>query len=275
MPRSTSKEDDPLFYCKEEDTVTSTLAVDEKYYSHSEEMTLTLYWEERGNRELSGGNSSPMAEILIPEQNHHQQLFQEQELFEPSASSTPLVISDAAFSPFLRGPMYLAYAELREWKLRLKKAGLSPSCPIPVQVNRHDASAPFEDRSVPEILTDFSKENRKPKTPVAQRCSPWKAPPVAQMFDSLKTPPAALKPEMRRVGSMSAGKGEVKRGGPLLGGSDRVDEFLLTRSFSSYQESVSRNQEDGRRGRAANTGIFRKTFTGLRRSTAKATSWIG
>ncbi|KAL0915572.1 hypothetical protein M5K25_015999 [Dendrobium thyrsiflorum] len=217
-----------------------------------------------------------MAEILIPEQNQQQHLFQEQELFEPSASSTPLVISDAAFSPFLRGPMYLAYAELREWKLRLKKAGPSPSCPTPVQVNIHDASAPLEDRSVPEILTDFRKENRKPKTPVAQRCSPWKAPPVAQMFDSLKTPPAALKPEMRRVGSMSAGKGEVKRGGPLLGGGDRVDEFLLMRSFSSFQESVSRNQEDGRRGRAAaNTGIFRKTFTGLRRSTAKATSWIG
>ncbi|PKU84550.1 hypothetical protein MA16_Dca017936 [Dendrobium catenatum] len=203
-----------------------------------------------------------MAEIFIPEQNHHQHIFKEQELFEPSASSTPLVISDAAFSPFLRGPMYLAYAELRELKLRLKKAGLSPSCPIPIQVNRHDASAPLEDRSVPELLTDFRKENRKPKTSVAQRCSPWKAPPVAQMFDSLKSPPAA-------------GKGEVKRGGPLLGGCDRVDEFLLTRSFSSYQESVSRNQEDGRRRRAANTGIFRKTFTGLRRSTAKATSWIG
>lgn len=220
-----------------------------------------------------------MAEILISGQNLHQLLFHDQEPMEPSASSIPPVVYDAAdFPPFLRGPMYSAYAELREWKLRLKKAGMSPSCPIPAQVTRLDASAPLEARSVSELLTDFRKENRKPKTPMDRRISPSKALPtfpVAQMFDSSKTPPSASRPEMRRVGSMSAGKGEEKRGGPVGRGSDRADEFLLMRSFSSYQELAPKNEEDGRRGRAGSTGIFRKTFTGFRRSTAKATGWMG
>lgn len=216
-----------------------------------------------------------MAEILVP----GQLLFHEQELIVPPASSTPVVVSDAAFPAFLRGPMYSAYAELREWKLRLRKAGMTtPSCPTPVRVRRFDASAPLEARPVPEPFTDFRKENRKPQTPMTQRFNPPKAfppPPVAQMFDSAKTPPAALKPELRRVGSMSASKKEEKRGGPVLRGSDRADEFLLMRSFSSYQELASRNEEDGRRGRAGSAGIFRKTLTGFRRSTAKPNSWIG
>lgn len=215
---------------------------------------------------------------MIPGKNNHQLLFHGQEPIVPSASSTSPAVSDESFSPFLRGPMYSAYAELREWKLQLKKAGMSPSCPTPVHVRRFDDSAPLEARSVPEPFTDFRKENQKPQTPMTQKFYLSKAsppPPVSQMFDSAKTPPAALKPELRRVGSMSASKKTDKRGGPVLGGGDRADEFLLMRSFSSYQELASRREEDGRRGRAGSTGIFRKTFTGFRRSMAKPNSWIG
>ncbi|KAL0915574.1 hypothetical protein M5K25_016002 [Dendrobium thyrsiflorum] len=158
--------------------------------------------------------------------------------------------------PFQRGPMYSTYSELREWKLRMKKAGLNPSTPIPVQVKK-----PAAGRSAAEQTTDFRKENRKP------------SPLGTQSFDPSKLAPPA--PEMKRAGSVAAGKREEKGGGVPRGGSGRVDDLLAMRNCSSYQEPSSRCVEEGKGAKEGRKGIFGKTFTGFRRSTAKATGWLG
>lgn len=138
----------------------------------------------------------------------------------------------------------------------MKKAGLNPSTPIPVQVKK-----PAAGRSAAEQTADFRKENRKPSPLATQSFEPSKIAP----------PPA----EMRRAGSVTAGKREEKVSGIPRGGSGRVDDLVAMRNCSSYQESGSRNVEEGKGGREGKKGIFGKTFTGFRRSTAKTTGWLG
>lgn len=196
-----------------------------------------------------------MSELSIPRFPKHQQLlFPEIEHhLQPFTSPGSPIIYDAPLSPFSRGPMYRAYADLRDWKLRMKKkTSLSPS---PIQL-----------RLVPEF-SNFRKDSLNTRPPVVQR------------FDSSKTPPPPPSiNETNRFGSLPSGKGEEKRGGgPPRAGSGRADEFLLMRGFSSYDESTSRNKEEGSKtGRSVNPkGILRKTFTGFRRPTAKTNTSLG
>ncbi|PKA49237.1 hypothetical protein AXF42_Ash014139 [Apostasia shenzhenica] len=200
-----------------------------------------------------------MAEILLRRQAHPPVLF-------PGVDPLP---------PFRRGPMYSAYAELRDWRLRMKKAGLSPSTPIPIFPLKKQAPSPPTTAAVPDHTMSFVKESRKPPPSAVQRS------------DASLTPSWSAKPELRRVGSFAAGKTEEKRssgggGSPGGGGgAGQADEFLLMRSFSSYQETkeismatAAGGAEDGRGGRrSGGKGIFRKTITGFRRSSfPKATS---
>ncbi|KAG0493397.1 hypothetical protein HPP92_004391 [Vanilla planifolia] len=147
--------------------------------------------------------------------------------------------------------MYPAYAELRDWKLRMKKAGLNPSTPLPIQLRR--TLAPAAVRSLHELSMACRNEKRKPQT----------TPEEAQILDASKN-------GLIRTGSASAMRREEKR------------DVELPRSCSSYQGSkelsrmvATRNEEEARRGKAANKGILSKTITGFRRSTAKATGWMG
>ncbi|XP_020582727.1 uncharacterized protein LOC110026207 [Phalaenopsis equestris] len=158
--------------------------------------------------------------------------------------------------PFLRGPMYSTYSELREWKLRMKKAGLNPATPIPVQAKQSAAGSSSGEQAV-----EFRKENRKASPLVNKRFEPSKMAP----------PPT----EMRRAGSVTAGKREEKGGGVPRGGSVRADDLAVMRNFCSYQEQGTRNVEEGKGRREERKGIFGKTFTGFRRSTAKAAGWLG
>ncbi|KAK8916890.1 hypothetical protein KSP39_PZI023322 [Platanthera zijinensis] len=192
-----------------------------------------------------------MAELSIPAAlPNHNQLF----LFPEIDHLHPPFNNSAALSgPFQRGPMYRAYADLRDWKLRMKKAGLSPSTPIPLQLKR------------PAVNT---------RPPVDQRFDPSNTPSPpfeTQWLDRSKMispPPPSLNKETKRFGNLPSG-----RGGPPRSGSGRADEFLLMRGFSSFDESAAKNNEDGERGRrSATKGIFRKTLTAFRGPTAKTNS---
>ncbi|KAG0461569.1 hypothetical protein HPP92_021502 [Vanilla planifolia] len=188
-----------------------------------------------------------MADVLLPSPTRQRTLFPDVvhlDSYSSSSSTPPHPAVAPSLPSFSRGPMYSVYAELRDWKLRMKKAGLSSSTPIPVQVNRTAAATPMAANAIPDLSMNFRTDNRKPPS-TAQR----------------------PKQELRRMGSMSACRGEEKRGGPPRGGSGRAEEFLMMRDFCSYQETATRREDEVRDG--VKKGIFTKTMAGFRRSKTK------
>ncbi|PKU73793.1 hypothetical protein MA16_Dca026696 [Dendrobium catenatum] len=189
-----------------------------------------------------------MAELSVSkatDRSHYQHnlLFPDLEPVEPPPLSPPQVLK-----PFRRGPMYSTYSELRDWKIRMKIASMSSSTPFPLPLKRTSFSSSV-DRS-----KTFRKENRKP------------SPTMALNFDAAMTPPPPLAPklELRKVGSVSAGRMEAKKG--------RAGElFPMRRSFSGFNQikeiskgSVFRVEEEGRGGRGGSKIVVsRKSVTGF------------
>lgn len=80
--------------------------------------------------------------------------------------------------PFRRGPMYSAYAELREWKLRTKNLKLQ-SGPLPPPTPSRKPSPPMVSRSIQDFSMAFRKENKKPPSTPKHGHVPFGTPPPA------------------------------------------------------------------------------------------------
>ncbi|XP_008812765.2 uncharacterized protein LOC103723588 [Phoenix dactylifera] len=189
-----------------------------------------------------------------PSSNHHP------EAVMPEVG-TPNLLQPKDFSlpPMRRGPMYSVYAELREWKLRRKKAEVNSTIATPTR--RTVAST--VSRSVPNFSAGFRKENRKPASPL---------PPTGPRLDALMTPPRPMVPkaELRRLGSTSARRADEKRGGGGV--------IEMRKSYSCLKElkeygvvASSAMDEEARGGRIAKKGIVKKTVSGFQRQT----TWMG
>nr|XP_010926017.2 uncharacterized protein LOC105048416 [Elaeis guineensis] len=172
----------------------------------------------------------------------------------------PLQPKDFSLPPMRRGPMYSVYAELREWKLRRKRAEVNSMIATPTR----RCAASTVSRSVPNFSATFRKENRKPASPL---------PPTGPRLDSLMTPPRPMVPKakLRRLGSTSASRAEEKRGGG--GVIEMRKSYSCLKELKEYGVLASSAMEEEARGvRGAKKGIINKTVSSFQRRT---TTWMG
>ncbi|PKA50619.1 hypothetical protein AXF42_Ash017958 [Apostasia shenzhenica] len=159
----------------------------------------------------------------LPAVRHrHHLVFPDLEPLEPPPLFTPPAVDTP---PFRRGPMYSAYSELRDWKIRMRKTGLSPSSPIPSPAKKADR------------FIAFRKENRKPPL----------------------TPPLPLrqKLEMKKVGSLSAGERPEKR---LFSARRSFSGLTELKEICSTASGFS---EKSREGRGESKVVLRKSVSGF------------
>ncbi|KAG1330643.1 hypothetical protein COCNU_02G006110 [Cocos nucifera] len=156
--------------------------------------------------------------------------------------------------------MYSVYAELREWKLRRKRAEVNSMIDTPTR--RTVAST--VSCSVPNFSATFRKENRKPASPL---------PPAGRRLDASMTPPRSMVPkaELRRLGSTSASRAEEKRGGG--GVIEMRKSYSCLKELKEYGVVASSAIDEEARGvRSAKKGIIKKTVSSFQRRT---TTWMG
>ncbi|KAJ0962704.1 hypothetical protein J5N97_027826 [Dioscorea zingiberensis] len=122
-------------------------------------------------------------------------------------------------SPIRRGPMYSAYAELREWRLRTKAAMIKPPPPPPP----------------PSLHVGLRKEE---KLPIAKLPSN-----VAKMDNPGMTPRPGSKADMRRLGTMMA----MKKGISSLKDMKEMKDFPHAFMSSSFDLGVFKEDKDNLR----------------------------
>ncbi|MQM01191.1 hypothetical protein Taro_033946 [Colocasia esculenta] len=139
--------------------------------------------------------TTPIAPCIRP-------LFPDLDLYSPS----PPPLSEPhhlhfTVSRLRRGPMYSAYSELRESKLRKKREGSVPLCMSTETLmapEKKVVATPSVARSVPDFSAVLRKENRKP----AVWASP--APPKASKLGGTppRPPPATVAASSKRGGGL-------------------------------------------------------------------------
>ncbi|KAG1334767.1 hypothetical protein COCNU_03G008860 [Cocos nucifera] len=200
-----------------------------------------------------------MAEIKAPRPGFNQHQFYSKSLFPELDAPVPFQSKDFSLPPMRRGSMYSVYAELREWKLRRKRAEVNSMTATPTK----RTAASSVSRSVPDFSMDFRKENRKPAAPL---------PPTGPRLHALMTPPRPIVPkaELRRVGSTLASRAEEKRGGNGV--------FEMRKSYSCLKEWKEYGvvaslaiDEEAKGGHSARKGIIKNTVSSFRQTT----TWMG
>ncbi|XP_010916420.1 uncharacterized protein [Elaeis guineensis] len=200
-----------------------------------------------------------MAAIKGPRPGSNHQQFYSKSLFPELDDPVPFQSKDFSLPPMRRGSMYSVYAEIREWKLRRKKAEVNS---MSATLTKRTATSSVS-RSVPDFSMDFRKENRKPAAPL---------PPTGPRLHALMTPPRPMVPkaELRRLGSTPESRAEEKRGGNGL--------FERRKSYSCLKEwkecgvvASLAIDEEAKRGQSARKGIIKKTVSSFQQTT----TWMG